>query len=241
MPYVKRRRPIGSRKRPPGGSKRFVRRGRRTARSGRVGNLSGYKLSFPLSARSQKMVFRYVEQGSIDCAAGAATGAFFKANGMFDPRDAIGGHQPYGFDNMMAFYNHYTVIGSKIKYTVCNNQAASPFKMALSIRPDTTGIPTDAGQLLEQPGIKSKLLAPLGSGSAQGTLTMSFSAKKYFGAKYQVGHDLYRGNAAADPTEVAHFVVIIIPQTTDDLVNNQVWIEITYIAVLTEPKFLAQS
>ena len=37
-----------------------------------------------------------------------------RANGMFDPQTAVGGHQPRGFDEFMEAYDMFTVMGSKI-------------------------------------------------------------------------------------------------------------------------------
>lgn len=57
---------------------------------------------------------RYVVTESIT---GPAVGAIvvrqYRANGMYDPEVAVGGHQPFGFDQLMGQYHHFTVIKSK--------------------------------------------------------------------------------------------------------------------------------
>jgi len=57
---------------------------------------------------------RYV---SVDNLAGPTAATIrtieFRANGMYDPDVRVGGHQPYGFDQIMLGYGKFTVVESK--------------------------------------------------------------------------------------------------------------------------------
>lgn len=45
-------------------------------------------------------------------------------NDLYDPQFAVGGHQPIGFDNLMQFYNHFTVTKARLKVTFVNEGAS---------------------------------------------------------------------------------------------------------------------
>ena len=63
---------------------------------------------------------KYVELISMDASALASAVPLlyhFRANSLFDPNLTGVGHQPRGFDELAAIYDHYCVIGSKIKVT----------------------------------------------------------------------------------------------------------------------------
>lgn len=47
----------------------------------------------------------------------------FRLNSIFDPDVAVGGHQPYGFDQMAAFYNKYLVTRALVELTLTNPSA----------------------------------------------------------------------------------------------------------------------
>lgn len=59
-----------------------------------------------LFAKTTKMAFKYSDTVTIDADSGANFVYYaYSCNGMYDPQVAVGGHQPYGFDQYMAFYN----------------------------------------------------------------------------------------------------------------------------------------
>lgn len=45
----------------------------------------------------------------------------YTTNGLYDPNTTGIGHQPTGFDQLMALYNEYVVIGSTIKVSFTNS------------------------------------------------------------------------------------------------------------------------
>lgn len=60
------------------------------------------------------MKHRYVDTIQLTCTLGVIANAKWYTNGMYDPNVAVGGHQPYGFDQMLNYYKYATVLGSKI-------------------------------------------------------------------------------------------------------------------------------
>lgn len=218
--------------------RRFIKK-RRTYRKRSSNRGRGMAWS-PLGAK--KLVkFRYQQEIQLDAAAGVAADYVFTANGLYQPSITAATHQPYGFDQMMENFNHYTVIGSKIKFISSSNQASKPYWQMIQLRPSATSLSGVTPSVLqEQPGTKQYLVG-LGNTNFSNTVSEVFSARKFFGKKDIIGDDLYRGTTAANPSEQAYYHCMILPQAGNDLTNQVMHVIIDYVAVLTEPTTLAQS
>lgn len=149
-----------------------------------------------------------------------------------------------GFDEWMAFYDHYTVVGAKCTATfVSQTDATSATANAIvgiHVDDDTSTGSVGSG-LLEMPKTSYKYLGPA-SGKGMATVSRRFSPKKFFGRKYMVGASQYTGTIAASPTETAFFDVFVGPinasANLDPIIIN---ITLEYLAVLTERRTLTQS
>lgn len=213
----------------------LIRRGR--ARIGRK-----YKATpiggFP---KSKLVKLRYAQFININPASGVTGSYVFSANGMYDPDITGTGHQPSNFDRWMAVYDHYTVVGSKIKVSYTPT-------IATTIVPGIFGVLlTDAGNeatsliqenLLEQPRVKysRKVLGMPTANSMPATVVKRFSSKRFFGVKPLGGGKTFQGSASANPTEGAFYEVFVCPIDGNDPGNMALTVVIDYIAVLTEPK-----
>jgi hypothetical protein len=60
----------------------------------------------------------YAGYFNIDPSAGAPASYLFHANGLYDPDHTGAGHQPHGFDQIMALYKNYQVLSSAIEVTL---------------------------------------------------------------------------------------------------------------------------
>lgn len=192
----------------------------------------------------QAVKLRYVETITVDPATGVVSDTVFSANGLYDPNVSGTGHQPYGFDQLMAMYNHYTVVGSKATLRAINNQSLLPAYFALLLRDSATSLTgsyTDV--LMEQPGNRMKLTAPLGS-QGPSIIRKTFSAKRFFSKNRGaiVEDSNLRGDVANNPLEQAFYHAIVAPNlTTDNLGTQSYQMVIDFYAVFTEPKILPQS
>ncbi len=77
-----------------------------------------------------KAAMRYSEQ--ISLSTGTIQGFYgteysFRLNSLFDPDFTSGGHQPYGFDQIAAWYNRYIVTRVRIELTVTDPSADGLF------------------------------------------------------------------------------------------------------------------
>jgi len=75
---------------------------------------SKYRDPFPAVEKYQ---LRYSQTVTINPGVAAAASYLFRANSIFDPDQSVGGHQPYGHDQLQEIYNHYCVDSATIVVT----------------------------------------------------------------------------------------------------------------------------
>lgn len=183
--------------------------------------------------------FRYIQDVSLNPTTGLAADVTFSANGMFQPiitSGFLGNHQPYGFDQFMAQYNFYIVVGSKITVTwtlgqpgdsVTNNIICGVF-----LKDDLT-ILTDP-LLLRENG-HSRWITITDAKQPRRTVK-KFSAKRFFNVKDIKDNAEFAGSADSNPLQSAYFhlwAASTAPNVDASVVLANVMIE--YIAVLQEP------
>lgn len=218
--------------------KRYTRRNKRLS-------VPYYKLNNAVLPVKWACKLKYADAFAINPGLAAAGVYSFRANDLFDPNYTSIGHQPHGFDQLMNLYNHFTVIGAKIRFRVSvpsNNDV--PFIMAIHLDDDIAV--TEAANitaLMEQSRTRRKIISkPSNATGNELQITHSFSAKKFFSLKAITGEADYNGDASAGPAEQAYFHCMIMPMdATTDLSSYSCFVEIEYLAVFTEPKDLLQS
>lgn len=189
---------------------------------------------------------KYVETASINCSSGGVGSYNWNCNGLYDPNQSGFGHQPMYFDQMSALYNHYTVIGSRIKVTfaplnistggVPNSQQT--MAVGLYINDDSVITPSGMWNLAEQTQAKIKTICP--AANVPVVLTSNWSAKKTFGGSV-LGNPNLRGNASANPSEVSIFSLYAQPYDITSSCSLYFMVEIEYIAVWSELKDILSS
>lgn len=229
------RRPVRRRKR------RVVRRRKRVVRRRRRRRLTG------LEPRSIRRKLVYVDSFNLnpDLVPPYDT-TNFRVNGMFDPQTTVGGHQPFGFDQYMARYNHFRV--NKATLTVEFQNSSTNFSTGQSIvgiqliaaDQIPSGLLTTVSSIAEQPHTVYKFLGSHNGAHAQKKLKMSVRPAKFTGQK--VTNSNMRGNIAADPLEQCYWRIFVGPiDPTKDGVPIWCTIRITYDATFTEPKEVGPS
>lgn len=185
------------------------------------------------NTRSAKLV--YQEIFSIDPGASSPGVYAFRANGMYDPNYTSTGHQPYGFDQLMAAYNHYAVMGSRCIVTIIPGGQMGSIPFGLGIKTSDSGAinTTTPIYLMEQPGWDSKIF---GNPNATNELSVAanYSTSKFNGglSKREImAKSSLVGNAAADPTDPAYFLICFFPViTAQDLPSITFHVRIEYQA-----------
>lgn len=182
---------------------------------------------------------KYQETITLTSTSGALASYLFRLNSLYDPNYTSTGHQPMYFDQFMALYNHYTVIGCKmvVRMIPFENNGV-PMKVCLWQNDDTTVTPSSFSELAEQSKSQTRLIGS--DGSNQTTLRLNWSARKTFGKNPLENFDL-RGNSGANPTEQSLGTISV--QAGDELstvaVLCQVYME--FISVYTELKDISGS
>lgn len=134
----------------------------------------------------------------------AGLGSFlFSCNGMYDPNISGTGHQPRGFDQMMALYDHYTVLKSRMKMTVVSN-GNYPLVCSLGQDDDTTISAPNSYDIWEREGFKT-IIFNSGAQTNPSSLYSWWDAKKVFGGDPQSDPTM-QGTSSANPTEQTYFV-----------------------------------
>lgn len=197
---------------------------------------------FPISKAISGMVY-YDRLKTLIGSPSAVPTNLYSANGMYDPDISGLGHQPMGFDNLMAFYEQTTVVKSHISVTFyCSAGSA---RVGIYLSPDLT--------VLALPGLVENGLMKMatvgGSGTGNGkhsfaTLELTCDIPTYFGktrGEILADPQMYT-TIASNPGEQVYFNVCAwspFDSTADVAIGYDV--TITYDTVFWEPKKLASS
>ena len=161
----------------------------------------------------------------------------FVANGMYDP-DATGvGHQPRGFDQLMAFYSHYTVTNSKMSVTLTSDHV-TPITVQILQVLDTTAIDTNGVDestfSVEENYTRTSTIRPL---------SMTHNVGKFLGIPSLRSYASARGSKVANPVEKTYFQVTVFnPDATESSTfSYQIKVTIDFTAMFGEPEQPAQS
>jgi len=186
-----------------------------------------------------------------DLPVGGITVRQWRANDLYDPDYAAGGHQPYGFDQIMSQYLHFTVIHSRldVELMATIEYRAAHYNIILS---DAAGEAAAAfaaggyGALSEMPRRSQGISAAIdGPHASVRTISYQFDACKQFHKDIPslCGNTPYSGTAAASPTEDAYYEVVGYNPTglATDFTNSSVRYTLTYWVVFSEPKWFSTS
>jgi len=190
---------------------------------------------------------RYVDQVTIDAADGGKLAHVFRANDLYDPNYTTTGHQCYGFDQLMAYYDHFTVIGSSMVAEFVPKTAANLIPayagITLSDNGSRVASATNVNHLLESKYSSGSKLIGSYFPSKPSKLYKKFSAKKFFGVADVLGSSIFRGSATGTPDEMAWYELwtAAVGTTGNDPPAMDFKVTIDYIACFTEPKQIAQS
>lgn len=213
------------------------RRAKRVKRS--YGNRAVVRMGdgFP---KMTKMKMHYIDNFHKTAVAGLLATYQFRLNSLFDFDLTGTGHQPYYFDQMMAVYDHYTVIGTKVTVTWTNN-TANPVVVGGYLNDDGTVTPGTLSNCQEAPQSQYKVLP--GTSTQSVYITHKWSAKKWF-TKDRAGlmADInLTGDASNNPGEAT--VLTLYYQALDPSNSTDVsfTVRAQFIAIFSELKDIASS
>lgn len=194
---------------------------------------------------------RYCQEISINPGVAGIASTNFRANDLYDPDSTGVGHQPFGFDQLMAYYDHFTVTGSKItaRFVPVSGTNVNPAYLGIMLSDSGTRVNTvtSVEHLLESKYSQGYCLAGgyitanMGFNRQKNYTTKKFSAKGFFGCQDVIGDSQYKGSSSASPTELAYYEVWAASLYGNDPGAITCLVTIDFIATFTEPKLLSQS
>lgn len=157
---------------------------------------------------------RYSDIFSVNSTGGAPNRKIFNLNSLYDPDNSLGGHQPLGYDQLMALYDKYTVLEARVRVRFFN-QTASLTNMAVagvSIGNTTGSGGLNLSFLSEQDGTITKPLLSSGNGNFQEIITR-IDIAKHFGVTRGNLRDEpdYSGATLANPVLMPFLSVWVAP------------------------------
>lgn len=198
-----------------------------------------------LMPASQVVTMRYADAVTFDAGVGTTAYNSWNAMGCYDPYIAVGGHSPMGFDNFMAFYEHFTVLSSKMNCWVQTEglTAADGVTLVTQVSDDVAAPGTTINAVIEQNKASYKYLTNGQGSMSTGCTNTYYNAKKFHGVTDVNDNEGLRGTSTADPTGATAVFHVAVggfsPSDNPDIVRCRVLIE--YKVLLTTLKDLAQS
>lgn len=187
--------------------------------------------------------FVYFDTITLNVPAGGAGQTYImRINSLFDPDFAFGGHQPAGFDELMAIYEHYCV--TDVEYKVCfiNSNNNSISQIVSTQVSDNSTSSSDATLMIENGNAQWTVLGIANSGPR--TLKGTCDVAKLMGVtrKQLLADDTFWGSQGTNPSDLAFLKVNIgsIPAGVDGA-DVHIGIQLTFKAVLMGGRFVQQS
>jgi hypothetical protein len=142
------------------------------------------------------------------------TNTTYRANGMFDPQVAVGGHQPLYFDQLSQLYARFKVISASCNIEGINRGGSDAW--GICIYPSSDPAPLGYLNALEQQFHIPNTIVPVAQGDVKRLSSYEKSAKM-IGTK--LFDDQSWGSVTADPVSLWYFHIDVqnlasIPTTT---------------------------
>ena len=192
--------------------------------------------------QSQKVTFVYYQYVNLNPGiAGVPSQYVFSANGCYDPNISGGGHQPRGFDQLMALYDHYTVIGTRINVSACNTDTTGSQIIGIYVADNSTSSSSPI-DIMERRLLTYTPLASQQAGGACANILYQLNPNEFLGRSKPLSDPELKGSNGGNPAEQAYLHLFVMPGkegSDEGEVNCHVRIE--YTVILTEPKQPSQS
>lgn len=183
----------------------------------------------------QKVTMLYGEKIALNAGGGLTASHVFSLNGLYDPNITGIGHQPRGFDQIMALYAKYLVIKAKVHAWFIGD-ATLPKACTIAVKTTAT-TSTDPENQLEEPLSKTAVVAPATNGPYVKYLTLDIAPCAFAGIAHPMSDNQLKGDDANNPSNQVYLHVMeTATSSTGDPGSQNVIIQIEYTAIFHEPK-----
>lgn len=177
---------------------------------------------------------RYAQRVTLTMTSGALQDNVFAGNGLYDPDITGSGHQPTGFDQLMALYTRYCVIKSKCTVKLSCVGTTAPTQNAWAVLVPETNVSTAASieEALAMPFAKSLDFNINYVGSE---LTQELTTSKFMGIVQRNldDEDVYQGTSGANPSRLWYWSVYCMPVDASSSMTLYALVELTYTAIFS--------
>jgi len=191
--------------------------------------------NLPLFAERTKRTLSYYSAATVSTGVSAASAYVYSCNGLFDPDISGTGGQPMGFDQMMLFYNHYTVVRSRMRCLITNSSATASVTTGIVLSGSST-VMTSIEQLVENGEL---VLTQLGTGGQMGStskLTRAVNCANFQGIDDIMDDPDMRGDSASNPIEQMYYHVAVYNPYSATVIQTFFQVVIEYEVVFHEPR-----
>jgi hypothetical protein len=197
--------------------------------------------------KARKVRLRYADYDSLSTSVGTTTSFQITANGLYHPYASGTGHQPMGFDQMAAFYNHYVVKKARLRasFTPTADPATGIGWLVYGVtRSSDTTIPTSWRTLVEEGNTSWGFLRMRPTDKyTSASVTVNLDISKFFQTKDVQSKDSLTALVTANPSDTAVFTVWVAWADLSEtaVVECQVAYHVDFDAQFYEPKNLPSS
>lgn len=188
---------------------------------------------FRLQHRCRLRYFDTLDLGVV----GASPVAYvYSANGLFDPDVTGTGHQPMGFDQLSAFYQHHCVLNGTIVVSFSLADGNTTMNCAVAVQRSSSTLGSYP-RLIEAGNVVHGYAAgnTIGGGPPPLTLRQSVNISRWQGVPNPLDDSTLKGTPSANPTTGVFFVLYAVAPVTTSTGHLYVNVQLDYDTVFTEP------
>lgn len=173
----------------------------RKVRAARRGGLAGPVFG----QRGHWATLIYTETTDLNPGSSTAAVSNYGCNNVFDPKTGTGGHQPRGFDELMAFYKYAYVTSATCTMTPISNATEIPGEFFIAQSSDGTENWGADDNAAWETNLKRSRIALAGgwpfagSGRTRNSVTTTWTAKQWF-KRNVIGDEHYSNSASSGPS-----------------------------------------
>lgn len=185
---------------------------------------------------------KYVETVRMQTLTSAPAKYVFSANNIYDPNVTGTGHQPLFHDQYAAMYDHYLVLGSKIRAQFYVNSNSVTYAGAVGIKIDDNANTTSLVETLLEHNSRNisyrMMYCRTDSSPSMAVVKQYYSPRRFFGFRNpRDARDSIGAACGASPTEQCYYNLFVgTPDNSEDLAEIGVTVTILYMVLFTEPK-----
>lgn len=182
----------------------------RRKRKPRMSYSRARKLSRMAVGVPQKIIrkLRYQSNKSLTISAAGATNVnVYRINSLFDPDFTGTGDQPRYFDQYMALYDRYLVLGARVKCTFYNTSSSEQNRCGMVVKTKSADETIGKDYIENERLQRNTLVGVEGGGGNIKTLILNWSGKKWFGKPRMTTEYDLTGSATTNPSTAAYLHV----------------------------------